>query len=870
LVGRDPELQRLYGLIRGRVGAVLAGPTGVGKTAVGRACADFAMAQGMSVVHVTATSATCSLRFGVFAPYLPVQHGLARDPMDEATLLRLVASELTDRGSDAGLLLLVDDAQHLDDASATVVHQLAETRAAVVVVAARSGISAPGPVVALWKDGLVERLELGVLDRTQIDTLLQAVLGGPVDPIAVRQLADRSGGNPLFLRELVIGALDSGDLFWGEGVWRVAESMRPSLRLVELVEQRLGHLASEEREFLELLSLNEPCGRAELAALADPAVIESLERKAVITSRLDGRRLQVWPAHPLFGEVARGWLSPLGQLDLLQRRVEVLESLGMRRREDPLLVASWRLVVGGGQADVLEAGALAARARADPELTWRLATAAAEAGAGFTARFTAAEAAFLLGDAARVEGQLAHLRPRAKTDAERARVVTLEADTDLFLLGRADPSALAEAERTISDPHWQREILSRRMSLIYATEGVDALVRAAEPLLTEPGPAGASFGHLLGCFGLAGQGRIGDALELLSRTAEELTDQTTSGPWYEGTRRHFHSQALVNAGRLGEAEAELMDAYERALSEGNTELRAFMASGLSNVRLAQGRVRAASLLAKEASQLFQMLHRDGLARMPLVVDAMASALSGDPAAAATCLATIDSVIVIPVRAENNLFEPRAWIAAAAGDLPAARELLETAATDAEQTGNLTQAISALHGVARLGQARHVRDRVAALAARMEGDLVRARFAHVDALSADNIDELELAGRLFEELGANLLAAEAFADAAAAHRRRGEARAGAAAAQRAAILASRCEGAMTPALRGLGSRTKLARSELDTARLAAAGHSNRAIAERLDVSVRTVENRLQRVYEKLGVPGRQELATAIDQLDDASQ
>jgi DNA-binding CsgD family transcriptional regulator len=47
-----------------------------------------------------------------------------------------------------------------------------------------------------------------------------------------------------------------------------------------------------------------------------------------------------------------------------------------------------------------------------------------------------------------------------------------------------------------------------------------------------------------------------------------------------------------------------------------------------------------------------------------------------------------------------------------------------------------------------------------------------------------------------------------------------------------------------------------------ARLAATGRSNREIAEELVVSVRTVENHLQRAYDKLGISGRDELAAAL--------
>jgi DNA-binding CsgD family transcriptional regulator len=133
---------------------------------------------------------------------------------------------------------------------------------------------------------------------------------------------------------------------------------------------------------------------------------------------------------------------------------------------------------------------------------------------------------------------------------------------------------------------------------------------------------------------------------------------------------------------------------------------------------------------------------------------------------------------------------------------------------------------------------------------------------VTALAADDAADLELVSLEFEHMGAVLLAAEAAADAAVVRRRSGEPRQAAAVERRAAILAERAEDPITPALRALDVRARLTPAERDAALLAAAGHSNKDIARILALSVRTVENRLQHVYEKLGVSGRRELAIAL--------
>jgi DNA-binding CsgD family transcriptional regulator/tetratricopeptide (TPR) repeat protein len=55
-------------------------------------------------------------------------------------------------------------------------------------------------------------------------------------------------------------------------------------------------------------------------------------------------------------------------------------------------------------------------------------------------------------------------------------------------------------------------------------------------------------------------------------------------------------------------------------------------------------------------------------------------------------------------------------------------------------------------------------------------------------------------------------------------------------------------------------TRLTTQEQRVARLAAAGHSNKAIAARLTLSVKTIEYHLQQVYTKLGISSRRQLMT----------
>ena len=60
-----------------------------------------------------------------------------------------------------------------------------------------------------------------------------------------------------------------------------------------------------------------------------------------------------------------------------------------------------------------------------------------------------------------------------------------------------------------------------------------------------------------------------------------------------------------------------------------------------------------------------------------------------------------------------------------------------------------------------------------------------------------------------------------------------------------------------------ARDQLTAQELQIAQLAAEGHSNREIGQKLFVSPRTVSTHLYRIYPKLGISARGELAEALE-------
>jgi DNA-binding NarL/FixJ family response regulator len=169
----------------------------------------------------------------------------------------------------------------------------------------------------------------------------------------------------------------------------------------------------------------------------------------------------------------------------------------------------------------------------------------------------------------------------------------------------------------------------------------------------------------------------------------------------------------------------------------------------------------------------------------------------------------------------------------------------------------------LYDLARLGRADEVADRLHALAAAAQGDLVRILADGAAGLARGSPDALGDVAERFAALGFNMRAAEAAMAASEASARAHDQRGATRWARLATELAALCEAAAPVVeLVGAAGPVPLTNREREIALLAADGLTSRVIAERLFVSVRTVENHLARIYTKLGVASRAELAELV--------
>ncbi|RTL09522.1 MAG: ATP-binding protein [Acidimicrobiia bacterium] len=119
LVGRERELERLAQALadeRCRC-CVLRGPAGTGKTRLAQECLARAEARGFTGRRVLATASARSVPLGAMAALVPPL-GSEVNPLGAA--LRALRAE----AAGSPLVLVVDDAQWLDETSAALVHQV--------------------------------------------------------------------------------------------------------------------------------------------------------------------------------------------------------------------------------------------------------------------------------------------------------------------------------------------------------------------------------------------------------------------------------------------------------------------------------------------------------------------------------------------------------------------------------------------------------------------------------------------------------------------------------------------------------------------------------------------------------------------------
>jgi DNA-binding NarL/FixJ family response regulator len=865
LVGRTADLDAILAQVDHELPAavVIAGVAGVGKSRLLREVAAVAAERGWAIHTVVGTRAAASIPFGAVASMLT-------ERLEDASSVEILAHARRALGSaddEPARLLVVDDAQRLDAASATLVHQVVTEGVCRLVATVRSGEAAPDAIESLWTAGWAGRVELRGLSVIETGELLEAALQGPVDGATRQRLWETTRGNALYLRELVLGATATGSLRNDGGIWRLRGPTSTPPRLVELIAARLGALDDDARAAVDVLAVAERIELDQLEALVAADVLERLEDAGVIDVVDDGGRPLVVLAHPLYGEAVMATMPSLRRRRVCGLVADAVEAAGMAHPGELVRVVTWRLDAGRSvDSELLTTAARRAYNAHDLGLAERLASTARSAGGGVEAGLVLAETAMLVGRHEEAATLLGELAGEAMTDPQRVEVADSRALVLGLYLGREDEAldVVNETRALVDDVELIDPLIASLATVLAQAPKPVAALETARPLLDRPASPSFHRGAYAAAVALALMGGLDEAIDVGRRGYEVHSSMGRAVHFLPEAQFIGPVLALCGAGRLADADEMVARGYDAAVSGRHADLQAAfnLLAGLTAVH--RGRLSAAANHFREAAVVNREINDVAGLRWALGGSALAGGMRGDLHECDAAVAALGSSPPPPIQLfELDLVERgRAWTLAARGERTTAVASLQSAAQRAADASLAVTEALLRHDLARLGEARAQHDRLTELAGTVDGELTDVLAEHCRALVSRSGAALEVVAGRLEELGVDLIAAEAALDAAAAHRRDGLRRRAAECEGFAHHLIVNCDGARSPAMRMDLGLTTLTGREREVATLAARGLANREIAEQLYLSLRTVENHLQRIYDKLGVSGREQLGVAL--------
>ncbi|MCU1413443.1 MAG: hypothetical protein JWN80_783 [Microbacteriaceae bacterium] len=824
---------------------LLLGAAGLGKSTMAFAAASALEARGFVVLPVIALAELATVPLAAMAPVL------ARLRTDSSDILGQRLQQLfTVIASNAdGYVLVVDDAPDLDSVSASMIYQLVRATGVRCILTARSDRELTGPVARLLAEGRIDQTTMPGLAPDTAGRLVYAVLGQSVDPQSLRRLVTVADGNPLFLRELVIGAIERQAITVGPRGLLIDHASLPA-RLSEGIRSHFDTLREDLRELVDLIAVAEPWPES---MLGQPSLLAELTDRGLVRRSFDG---EIYLAHPLFAETLLAGMSA--------------ERLDARRR-----AAAARFVVTGDDSRRFKVAVLLAETTTPPaaaELAWaaryaysvtdqalavRLADSSIAAARSFDALLVRAAALSAMKDAAADEA-FTNADRAAQSDIERALVAREWSEHHAIRL--QNPRAAIERELVILES--MADVAAR--TLLEADIGRWRLMIGEAPLLEprsltvmDDDPMAALNAATYEVMYAAQAGRFAQARAALAR-ARPLADRVRlTVPSAGGVLDLFEFRVLLYENGIAAGEAY---ARERQRDDFNDAV-GIWSYAMASLAMHSGRVVEADEFAEYAIE--QLLWRDfsGLLGTAVALRASIAAQLGSPALAHELLATRSTG---DVKEMLQRVEVEAWLLVAAGDRGAAAAALRAAGVRAIEMHANALAAPTLYLAVRLGKAAVVIEQLRTIAATAEGVFIHSMVGHAEAAVARDAEALLAAAGQLAEVGLLAGAVDAAGQAAALFRSVGRAERE----RRASILIAKWDVGLSGfrAARDERGSLDLTEREWAVARAAANRRRSKEIAEQLGVSARTVDNHLTNIYRKLGVAGRDELRAEIERLD----
>ncbi|MFB2583869.1 helix-turn-helix domain-containing protein [Herbiconiux liukaitaii] len=760
-----------------------------------------------------------------------------------------------------------------------------EAKALVPFATASDRYPLPAPLARLCRVGSLLLLELPALTTSETLTVIESTLGGPLDAASVPAfLPRRSGGDLLVVTEAVREAVSSGALVQSDGVWRLEHELPPREGFRRFVHSRTPlalPIDATDELILDVLGLvpdvSQPIARDILAAAqvepgetpagSDdvPERLERLESLGVIEARSADGALRLRIRDPALELMLPQTLGLLRRTRLTERIVDVL---GCR---DPLTLSGSELatltryaLTLGRSVDpgALTRVAIAALQASRSELALQLAKAAEAHGGGFDSQIVLAAAESQLGRSSDAVARLAALRSDVHGDP--VRDAALAVVSELIDARSSDPefgwhlaSGAASRVRGI-DLIATLQLQTTRDDIIPMLDDDPDRIRAileAERLVQEAS-------DLLHVGDLAGVHRLLDLGESILTAARADTF---------GVRLR-RAMATSIDGSMDEGIAVGAELRARATAAGRSDQYA-MASWMHGQQLLYSGRSVAAIQALTSA--LRVMERIGMERVATPVRtelSIALAQAGAPQSASDVLHSVPLEPGGEALGASVALQATGWIHASAGRPDEAVAAFLSAADQQIALGHPVLAVYACNEAARAGGAREALQLLDSAVPHLQGANPRLVLQQIRVLSrweasqegSDPVglaDDFESLGDALATGGVHLNAAECYSKAAELRESHGQGRAATSARRKANEQLEICGVATSPFI-VRGSTTTLSRREREIADGAASGRSNREIAEELVLSVRTVETHLQRIYQKLGVRSRSELADAL--------
>lgn len=886
LVGRDAELdaaQRFLGLLAdGPAALTVVGQAGIGKTSVWSAAIGLATQRGLRVLTARPVEAELALGHaalgdllqdvadevipelpGVQARALSTALSMASDPEPSDPLL-VARATLTALRVLAPVVVAVDDVHWLDRSSARALafaaRRVGDVRVGFVI-ALRDDHADPLQVAAALGDRSVE-VRLSGLSLGATGHLLRERYGQALPRRRLRSIHERSAGNPFFAIELA-RAPD-------------AEEGLPQT-LGDLVQRRL-EVASGGRSAIELLAVRGPQSVGEFT---DRVALDAAVTDGVLVERAGEVRF----AHPLLAAGAYERIPPARRRALHAQAASLTDSVELRARHLALAATGSDPRV----AAILDDAARSARARGAPETAAELVAHARrltppDDRSGRARRMIdEAEYVFDAADDASARRLVNEMLAEGVRGAVRVRALHLRALTTL------DPRvAVASMEQAVAEPHDDRILRVRALAQLAWQRGAwlgdlrpairEALEAVAKAELLGDPPmlvnALTTAGLILSLSDQPG------AAEHFRRAIEVMKSATTA----VGDRLPQAAFAVERwwRGEFETAQALLGDARRISEEHGNEGVLLRLDQFEADLATRRGRWDDAERLLEKV-----LVEAEGYWRIrTLVLRAILRAHRGD----ARAIEDAEAIRTSPVAATDPLMAAAADFAAGLLDFAAGRigeaadrvsRLVETNALagsrSAEFAATIPEVVAILVEAGRVDEAEALGRQLAGRTNQLApwSDAAAALCLGLVAHGAGRLDEAEahlaLAQAAFTRLDAPWELAQTLLAHGSLLRRQGQRRNAGELLDRAvaifdALSAKPYAARAREELRRARPRQRhddaLTAAETRVARLVAQGMSNREIAAKQFTSVGTVEAHLTRIYSKLGIRSRTDLARLV--------